>query len=208
MAKYPIFLELSERRVVLVGGGAVATRKAESLLKAGARLVVVAEHIDEALRGLCVAHKAELVEGKYSKAHLTGATLAIAATDNEKLNSQIYRDCQELEILCNVVDSPGLCDFYVPAVVQRGDLQIAVGTDGKSPAFSGHIRKKLEQIFTEKHGEFLAELEAIRSRVIEKVKDPAERKAIMGKLADDESFEYFVARGPAEWRNMAEKSIQ
>ncbi len=208
MAKYPIFLELGERRVVLVGGGAVATRKAETLLKAGARLVVVAERVDETLRGLCLAHKAELIEGKYSKAHLTGATLAIAATDNEKLNSQIYKDCQELEILCNVVDSPGLCDFYVPAVVQRGDLQIAIGTDGKSPAFAGHIRKKLEQIFTEKHGEFLAELEAVRSRLIEKVKDPVERKAFFGKLADDESFEYFAANGPAEWRNMAEKSIQ
>jgi precorrin-2 dehydrogenase/sirohydrochlorin ferrochelatase len=203
MAKYPIFLELGNRRVVLIGGGAVATRKAESLLKAGARLVVVAERVDETLRGLCAAHKAELIEGKYSKANLTGATLAIAATDNEKLNTQIYKDCQELEILCNVVDSPGLCDFYVPAVVQRGDLQIAVGTDGKSPAFSGHIRKKLELIFTEKHGEFLAELEAIRSRIIEKIKDPAERKAILGKLADDESFEYFVANGSEKWRKKA-----
>jgi precorrin-2 dehydrogenase/sirohydrochlorin ferrochelatase len=208
MAKYPIFLELGNRRVGLVGGGAVATRKAETLLKAGARLVVVAERIDEALRGLCIAHKTELIEGKYSKAHLTGATLAIAATDNEKLNLRIYKDCQELEILCNIVDSPGLCDFYVPAVVHRGDLQIAVGTDGKSPAFAGHIRKKLEQIFTEKHGEFLAELEAIRIRIIERVKDPVERKAILGKLADDESYEFFVANGPDEWRNMAEKSIQ
>lgn len=207
MAKYPIFLELGERRVLLVGGGTVATRKAETLLKAGARLVVVAERIDEMLRGLCIAHKAELIEGKYSKANLTGATLAIAATDNEKLNSQIYKDCQELEILCNVVDSPGLCDFYVPAVVQRGDLQIAIGTDGKSPAFAGHIRKKLEHIFTEKHGEFLAELEAVRSRLIEKVKDPVERKAIMGKLADDESFEYFAANGPAKWRNKADEMM-
>ena len=223
MAKYPIFLELGNRRVVLVGGGTVATRKAESLLKAGARLVVVAERVDEALRLLCTTNKAdstpstgsvqasstqaELIEGKYSKAHLAGATLVIAATDNEKLNTQIYKDCQELEILCNVVDSPGLCDFYVPAVVHRGDLQIAVGTDGKSPAFAGHIRKKLELIFTEKHGEFLAELEAIRSRVIERVKDPVERKAVLGKLADDESFEYFVANGSAKWRQKAEEMM-
>jgi len=205
MAKYPIFLELGNRRVVLVGGGIVATRKAESLLKAGARLVVVAERVDETLRLLCTTNKAELIEGKYSKAHLTGATLVIAATDNEKLNTQIYKDCQELEILCNVVDSPGLCDFYVPAVVHRGDLQIAVGTDGKSPAFSGHIRKKLELIFTEKHGEFLAELEAIRSVIIERVKDPVERKAVLGKLADDESFEYFAANGSAEWRKKADE---
>jgi precorrin-2 dehydrogenase/sirohydrochlorin ferrochelatase len=207
MAKYPIYLELCNRRIVLVGGGAVAARKAESLLKAGARLVVVADHIGQALRGFCAGTSAELIESKYSKEYLAGATMAIAATDDEKLNTQIYRDCQELEILCNVVDSPQLCDFYVPAVVQRGDLQIAIGTDGKSPAFAGHIRKKLEQIFTEKHGEFLAELEAVRSRIIEKLKDPVERKAILGKLADDESFEYFAANGPAEWRKRAEETI-
>jgi siroheme synthase-like protein len=207
MAKYPIFLELGNRRVVLVGGGAVAARKAESLLKAGARLVVVADHINQALRGFCTGTSAELIESKYSKEYLTGATLAIAATDDEKLNTQIYKDCQQLEILCNAVDSPGLCDFYVPAVVQRGDLQIAVGTDGKSPAFAGHIRKKLEQIFTEKHGEFLDELETLRGRIIEKLKDPVERKALLGQLADDESFEYFIANGPAEWRKKADEMM-
>jgi precorrin-2 dehydrogenase/sirohydrochlorin ferrochelatase len=207
MAKYPIFLELSGRRVVIVGGGAVAARKAESILKAGARLVVVAERIDDTLRGLCKDTQAELIESKYSKEYLAEATLVIAATDNDRLNNQIYRDCQQLEILCNVVDSPGLCDFYVPAVLKRGDLQIAIGTEGKSPAFAGHIRKKLENIFTEKHGEFLAELEAIRGRIIEKINDPVERKALLGKLADDDSFDYFTKYGPAEWQKKAEEMI-
>jgi precorrin-2 dehydrogenase/sirohydrochlorin ferrochelatase len=208
MAKYPIFLELGDRRVVLVGGGAVAARKAEPILKAGARLVVVAERIGEALRGLCEGTKAELIEGKYSKAHLAGATLAIAATNNEKLNAQIYKDCQELEILCNVVDSPEHCDFFVPAVVKRGDLQIAVGTEGNCPAYAGHLRKKLEKIFTDKHGEFLSELEAIRKRIIENVQDAVERKALLGKLTDDESFKYFTEHGPAEWRRKAESMMQ
>jgi precorrin-2 dehydrogenase/sirohydrochlorin ferrochelatase len=208
MAKYPIFLELGGRRVVIVGGGAVAVRKAEAILKAGARLVVVAERIDEALRGLCAGTTVELIESRYSKEYLAEATLAIAATDNAKLNSQIYKDCQQLEILCNVVDSPELCDFYVPAVVKRGDLQIAIGTEGRSPAYAGHIRKKLEKIFTEKHGEFLAELERLRERIIEKIPDPAERKALSGELVDDASFEYFVENGSAAWRNRAEGLIR
>ena len=84
--------------------------------------------------------------------------LAIAATSDRQLNRRIYKDCQELEILCNVVDAPELCDFIVPAVVKRGDLQIAIGTEGNCPAYAGHLRKKLEQSFTDKHGEFLAEL--------------------------------------------------
>ena len=208
MAKYPIFLELTGRRVVIVGGGAVAARKAETLLKAGARLVIVAEHIDETLRGLCKGTNAEFIESKYSKDYLAAATLVIAATDNEQLNSQIYKDCQQLEILCNVVDSPALCDFYVPAVVKRGDLQIAVGTEGKSPAFAGHIRKKLEKIFTEKHGEFLDEIEHLREHIIKSVPDAIQRKALLGELVDDESFDYFVKNGPDAWRQKTRDMIK
>ncbi len=204
MSKYPIFLELAGRRVVVVGAGAVALRKAVSLLAAGARLVVVAENIDEML-AIQSHGTAELIKSKYSKNYLVGALLVIAATNDPAVNSQIYKDCQELEILCNVVDQPELCDFFVPAVVKRGELQIAVGTEGECPAYAGHLRKKLEQIFTEKHGEFLAELETLRKRITEEVPAPAERKAILGELVDDESFEYFVQNGPAAWHRRAAK---
>jgi len=208
MAKYPIFLELSGRRVLLIGGGAVAVRKARSLLAAGARLVILAEQVDDVLTNLCAGSGAELIRSKYSKDYLTEAVLVIAATNDHKLNKQIYKDCQELEILCNVVDQPELCDFYVPAVVRRGDLQIAVSTEGDYPAYAGHIRKKLEQIFTEKHGEFLAELERFRKRIMENVPDGADRKALLGELVDEESFDYFVKKGSAAWRNRAEKIIK
>jgi len=207
MAKYPIYLELSGRRVVVIGAGAVAARKAQSLTDAGARLVIVAEHINDMLTALCQGTNAKLIESKYSKDYLVGAVLAIAATNNSQLNKQIYKDCQELEILCNVVDEPELCDFFVPAVVKRGDLQIAIGTEGNCPAYAGHLRKKLEQTFTEKHGEFLAELEAFRKRIIKEVPDPTYRKTLLGQLVDDKSFEYFVENGPAKWRLFADKLI-
>jgi precorrin-2 dehydrogenase/sirohydrochlorin ferrochelatase len=208
MAKYPIFLELSGRRVVVVGGGAVAVRKAQTLLAAGARLVVVAERIDNMPTALCRDKNAELIKSKYSKDYLAEAVLAIAATNNHELNRRIYKDCQELEVLCNVVDEPELCDFFVPAVVKRGDLQIAVGTEGHCPAYAGHIRKKLEEIFTEKHGQFLAELETIRKEIIKDVSEPNERKALLGKLADDKSFEYFIENGPAQWRTFAQGLVK
>ena len=207
MAKYPIFLELSGRRVVVIGGGAVAVRKARALLAAGARLVVVAEYVDDVLTALCQGTNAKLIKSKYSKDYLTGAVLAIAATNDAQQNKQIYKDCQELEVLCNVVDGPELCDFFVPAVVKRGDLQIAIGTEGYCPAYAGHLRKKLEQIFTDKHGEFLAELETLRKRIIEDVPEPTDRKALLGRLADDKSFEYFMQNGPAIWCDRAEKII-
>jgi len=208
MAKYPIFLEMGGRRAVVIGAGAVALRKAQALLAAGARLVVVAEHIDDMLTIQSQGTNAKLVKSRYSKEYLTGAVLVIAATGNRQLNRRIYKDCQELEILCNVVDEPELCDFFVPAVVKRGDLQIAVGTEGHCPAYAGHLRKKLEQTFTDKHGEFVAELETLRKRIIKDVPDPADRKTLLGQLVDDKSFEYFVENGAADWRDRAEKIIK
>jgi precorrin-2 dehydrogenase/sirohydrochlorin ferrochelatase len=207
MAKYPIFLELSGRRVVIIGGGAVAVRKAQALLDAGARLVVVADRIDKMLTVLYKNKKAELIKSKYSKDYLAQAVLAVAATNDHKLNRRIYKDCQKLEVLCNVVDEPELCDFFVPAVVKRGDLQIAIGTEGSCPAYAGHIRKKLEEIFTEEHGQFLAELQTLRKRIVEDVPEPAERKALLGELAGDKSFEYFVENGPAKWQTFADELI-
>ena len=180
MAKYPIFLELAGRRAVVIGAGSVAVRKVQTLLSAGARVVVVAERIDDMMTALCTGTNVEIIRAPYSKDYLTGALLAIAATNNNELNKKIYKDCQELEILCNVVDVPELCDFYVPAVVKRGPLQIAISTDGHSPAYAGHVREKLEKLFTEKHGQFVAELEAIRTRVIEQLPAPADRKALFG----------------------------
>jgi len=191
----------------VIGGGSVAVRKVQALLSAGARIVVVAERIDDMMTALCAGTDVEIVKSHYSKSYLTSALLAIAATNNNELNKKIYKDCQELEILCNVVDVPELCDFYVPAVVKRGALQIAISTDGSSPAYTGHIRKKLEKLFTEKHGQFVAELEALRKRVIEELAIPADRKAVFGELADDESFQYFDEKGPEPWRDRAEKII-
>lgn len=208
MAKYPIFLELGGRRAVVIGGGAVAVRKAQVLVAAGARLVIVAERVGDMLTDLCARRDVKLIRSKYSKNYLAGAVLAIAATNNRSVNKQVYKDCQELEILCNVVDDPELCDFFVPAVVKRGDLQIAICTEGYCPAYSGHLRKKLEQTFTDQHGQFLAELETLRKHIIQDVPDQADRKAILGKLVDDKSFEYFVKNGSAEWHTYANNFIR
>jgi precorrin-2 dehydrogenase/sirohydrochlorin ferrochelatase len=208
MSKYPIYLELEGKRVLVIGAGAVALRKARSLQAAGARLVVVAEKTDDMLVLQGKPDKPELIRARYSKEYLTGAVLVIAATNNPKINQQIYKDCQELEILCNVVDQPELCDFFLPAVVSRGDLQIAVCTEGSCPAYAGHLRKKLEAIFTEQHGRFLSALKGLRKQILLEVPEPARRKAIFGELADDESFEYFIKNGPTKWQQKAEEIIK
>lgn len=206
--KYPIFLNLESKRAVVIGAGSVATRKILSLLDSKARIVIVAEKIDQALKTRCKNSDIEFVQAKYSKEYLTGATIVFAATNDKKVNEQIYKDCQQAEALCNVADEPELCNFFVPAVAKRGGLQIAVCTEGYSPSYAGHIRQKLENIFTEKHGEFLAELEIIRKQIIEKVPDAEERKKILGQLVSDESFKFFVENGAADWHKYAANIIK
>ena len=194
--------------MVIVGGGNVARRKAESLLEAGARLVIIADAIDPTFESFCQGKKAEIIKSKYSKDYLNCSALVIAATDDHPLNQQIYKDCQQLEILCNVVDEPDLCDFFVPAVVKRGDLQIAIGTAGACPAYSGHIRKIIEDVITEEHGQFLELLKCARQRVLEKINDSDLRKALLGKLVGEESFEYYKQNGSAVWNSRADQIIE
>jgi precorrin-2 dehydrogenase/sirohydrochlorin ferrochelatase len=208
MAKYPIFLNLDRRRVIVIGGGTIAVRKVQMLLGAGARIVIVADNIDKMRTAFSTQKNIELIKSKYEKSYLTNAVIAIAATNNHKLNKQIYKDCQELEILCNVVDEPELCDFFVPAVVKRGNLQIAIGTEGNCPAYAGHIRKKLEDIFTEQHGRFLEELEKLRQKIIEEVPDINKRKIILGKMCDDKSFEYFLRNSSEQWHTYANNVVK
>ena len=186
----------------------MAVRKAHSLLDAGARLVVVALKPSDAITRLCTDQGAELIRARYSKQYIAGAVLVVAATDDQKVNEQVYRDCQALEILCNVVDVPALCDFFVPAVVKRGDLQIAIGTEGYCPAYAGHLRKKIETMFTELHGSFLAELESARQEIIKEIAAPGDRKSLLGTLVDDESFEYFRTHGAAAWRERAQAMVK
>ncbi len=208
MAKYPVFLEVKDKRVLLIGGGSVAFRKAKTLVDCGARLVIVADKINDNLFALCKGNKVELIRSKYSKQYLAESVIVIAATDDYELNKKIYKHCQELEILCNVVDQPELCDFFVPAVVRRGDLQIAIGTEGNCPAYAGHIRKKLEKMFTEKNGEFLKELEKIRQRLLAEIDNEVIRKAILSELVADKSFDHFVENGTEDWLKWVENTIK
>ena len=207
MTDYPIFLKLNNRRVVVVGGGPVAARKVQALLAAQADVVVVADVIDDMLMTFCNGAKAKLIKSNYSKDYLAGALLVIAATDNHQVNKQIYEDCQELKLLCNVVDEPELCDFFVPAVAKQGDLQIAVSTGGLCPAYAAQIKNRLANIFTEQHGQFLTELGRLRKPVIEHIPEPADRKSLMYALADDNSFEYFIQKGLNQWRQFARELI-
>jgi precorrin-2 dehydrogenase / sirohydrochlorin ferrochelatase len=207
MSKYPIYLNLNGRKTVVIGAGSVGARKAQVLTETGARVVVVALHFDPAFSVIANHPNVEIIQSRYSREYLTGAALVIAATNDSELNRQIYADCRQLEVLCNVVDVPELCDFFVPAVVQRGPLQIAVSTDGNCPAYAGHVRRKLEELFTEAHGRFVEDLEVLRRRLIEVVPDANRRKALLGRLVGDESLDFYIREGVEAWKARANQWI-
>ena len=138
-AVYPVNLVLAGRRCVVVGGGAVAARKAEGLAAAGAEVVVIAPRIDERIR----KSGAQLVERAYRPGDLDGAWLAIAATDDPEVNRAVLADGEDNRVWINAADDPPACSFTLPAVVRRGPVMVTVSTAGHSPALAKWIRAQV-----------------------------------------------------------------
>ena len=158
---YPINFVVDGKKCVVVGGGAVAERKVRSLLKFGARVVVVAPSWTKQLAGIPAVR---LVRRGYRTRDLAGAVLVIAATDDLALNRQIARDAQRENILVNVVDAPELCSFIVPSMIKRGPLVVAISTSGQAPAMAKALRLELQKIITPQLGKLAARLGIIRRK--------------------------------------------
>jgi siroheme synthase-like protein len=139
---YPLFLDISGKRVVVVGGGKVAYRKAAALIDAGARVTVIAPQFDERFD----MSAAERIAREYREGDLAGACLAFAATDGRDVNERVAREAKSLGIPVNVADSPEECDFIVPARARRGSIQIAISTSGTNPALAAKIRAQIEML--------------------------------------------------------------
>src|SRR5215470_11741963 len=135
MSLFPMFVKLEGRHVVVVGVCEIATGKLDALLQAGAKVTVVSPAVNSQVSSVVKDGKVEWREKEFAQEDLDGAFLAIAATSVPKVNESVYRAADARGLLCNAVDDIENCHFYYGSVVQRGDLQIAISTNGKSPAF-------------------------------------------------------------------------
>ncbi len=182
MRYYPVNLDIKMKHCLVVGGGAVATRKVITLVNCDASVTVVSPEVTEALKEL--AEKGTIVVEKrpYRPSDLDGKFLVIGATNIEHLNSNISSDALHKNILCNIVDQPEACNFILPSIVNRGDLIIAISTSGKSPAFSKQLRKDLEKEFGEEYADFLRLMGAIRRRLLSSEHAPEAHKSLFNKL--------------------------
>ncbi len=166
MNLYPIFLKIESSPCLVVGGGKVAERKVKSLLQAGARVTVVAPEVSAAINALAEAGRIEWRRQTYRSGEAGDYTLVIAATDSPGVNRSVYRDAMQNRMLVNSVDDPEHCSFYVPALVRRGQLLVAVSTSGAVPYFARKLREYLETKLYPGIGHDLERLKKLRSAIL------------------------------------------
>jgi precorrin-2 dehydrogenase/sirohydrochlorin ferrochelatase len=193
-----MFVKLEGKRCLVVGAGKVGEPKIGGLIDTGARVHVVALEASEAVHRWANAGKITLEMRAFAPADLDQAFLAVVATASRPLNQSIYREAQQRGILCNVVDVPEYCDFYYPAVVRRGDLQIAISTSGRSPSLAQKLRQQLERQFGPGYARWVAELGETRKLVLASDLDPKRKSELLHSLASREALKAALAEESAK----------
>jgi siroheme synthase-like protein len=150
---YPIYLDIEDRSVVIIGGGNVCARKAETMMKYGARVTVVSPEFTDEIEQWAREGSLSIRRKPYEAADLDGANIVIASTDDQRVNEQIAADCRARRIPVNVVDVTPLCEFIVPAIIEKGSIQIAVSTGGKSPALARTLKEDLQRAIGPEYAE-------------------------------------------------------
>jgi len=192
---YPAFLNLRGKRVVVVGGGRVAERKILALLKAGANIKVISPEITKRIAREKLRGSLKHIPRQYRKGDVKNTFFVIVATDSEEINKKVS---EETPCLVNVVDTPFLCNFIVPSVIQRGLLTIAISTGGVSPALSKSVRQELEKLYESEFAKYLRLLEKIRRDAMEGIHDKKQRTKFLKGLASEEMVKMLRQKGYAE----------
>jgi len=162
---YPIFLNIREKRCVVVGGGLVALRKVKALLEHEASVKVISPELCPELSQLAKSRAIQVLQRNYNGGDLQGAFIAIAATDDGEINNKVAEEARAKGVLVNVVDDSEHSDFIVPSQFRRGDITIAVSTAGKSPALARKIRTRLEKDFGAEYASLALLVDEVRSEL-------------------------------------------
>ena len=199
MRYYPIGLDISGRRCLVIGAGEVGERKAQRLLECGARVSVVGRELTPALSGLAQAGRIAHIPGDYDEGQLEGVFLVIGATDDRDVNERIYRDARKHGVLANIVDDPDRCDFILPALCRQGDLVITVATGGKSPALAKKLRQELEERYGPEYEVLLKIMGELRAKIIDRGQGPDENRKIFETLVGSDILEH-IRKG--QWKKV------
>jgi precorrin-2 dehydrogenase/sirohydrochlorin ferrochelatase len=187
---YPLFVDLRNKKVVVVGGGGVAERKVQGLLSAGAHVKLVSPEATETLMEMASDGLIDYVAKAFVPEDLDKAWLVIAATDDSGVQELVYKEALSQRIFCNIVDLPEFCSFIVPSIVRRGDLCLSISTGGRCPALAQRLRKEIEQSLGFFYGDYVSLLGELRQLVIKSYEDPVTRKELCHSLTAPEVMDW------------------
>ena len=191
---FPMFVKLARRRCLVVGAGKTAEEKIPTLLRCGASVVVVAPAATRTIKAWAAGSKIIWEQRRFESYDLDGVFLAVVATPLKSLNRTVSEQAQQRRILCNVVRDRSLCEFYYPAVVRRGPLQIAISTAGHSGALAQRLRKQLEFQFGPEWESWLRWLGEARSSLYDDPLSPKRRRTMLHRLASQKKQAEFFRR--------------
>jgi precorrin-2 dehydrogenase/sirohydrochlorin ferrochelatase len=201
---YPAFLNISGKKVVVVGGGTIAERKIFALMKAGAVVTVISPTITKRLFREKEKNTIRHIARMYRKGDLKGSFLVIAATDTPSVNSKVAREAPSP---VNVVDVPKECSFIAPSVVRRGPLTIAISTGGKSPAFARTLRRELEVTYGPEVGGYLTFVGAMREQALAAICDRKKRERFLKGLASEHVLHLLRTKGLVQVKKTAKEQL-
>lgn len=179
---YPIYIDIENRDVVIVGGGNVCARKAETMLRYGARVTVVSPTFNDEIEQWAKEGRLTLRRKRYDASDIENANLVIASTDETAVNEQVAADCRGRRIPVNVVDVTPLCEFIVPAIVERGSIQVAISTGGRSPAIARTLKEDLQQFIGPEYAEVNDVLGTLREAAKAALPTDADRKRFFDSI--------------------------
>jgi siroheme synthase-like protein len=187
---YPIYLDLTGKRVVVIGGGEVAERKIESLLGTGASIIAISPEITARILVLAAGRQIELHRRRYISGDCRGAAFVFSATDDSELNRAIFEEARKEGALINTADEPVLCDFIMPAVVRRGDIAVAISTGGTSPGLAARLRARISRLIGPEYAALAKLLSEARPEIRRRLPDQKDRKALQYRILDSDIMKY------------------
>lgn len=204
----PVFLKLTSRPCLVVGGGDVAARKVALLLQAGALVTVISPTLTPALAALAKVGTLSYREATFSEADVVGFILAVAATDDEAVNKRVSISAQALGIPVNVVDDPALCSFIMPSIIDRSPLMVAISTGGASPVLARQLRARLESLIPSTYGRLAQIVDEFRGKAKALLTDTQARRVFWEKMLSGAMPEMVFAGQEQRARETIDQALQ
>jgi len=186
---YPIYVQLNEQPCVVIGGGKIAEGKVDGLLAANAKVKIISPELTPHLHDLVKQNQVEYAARNYQAGDLTGAFMVICATDQTDINHQVWQEASANQQLVNVVDDTPRCNFIAPAILRKGDLNIAISTGGKAPALAVRLKERLQEEIGPQYERFLELSGQLREPLARHIPDFETRKKLWYELVDSDILE-------------------